>query len=196
VLDDRFGRLSGVVKFLFADPQSTKAWAVGSEGERLLAERLQSLVGDRAVLLHDRRVPRKTSNIDHIAIAASGVWVIDAKKYKGVVHQRDVGRFFKIDNRLYVGSRDCTRLADGVQRQIDVVRIALDDDDIPIFGSLCFIDAEWKLFAKPFRQNDVWVSGPRRLAEMIAEPGSLEQSDVLAIAGRLASSLPAAVTTR
>lgn len=190
MLDDRFGRLSDVVKFLFADPQSTRAWAVGSEGERLLAERLQRLVGDRAVLLHDRRIPRKTSNIDHIAIAASGEWVIDAKKYKGVVERRDVGGFFKIDNRLYVGGRDRTKLTDGVHRQIEVVSSALGDAEVPVTGSLCFIDADWKLFAKPFQQNGVWVSGPRRLAEMIAEPGPVAEEDVLSLAGRLAVALP------
>jgi hypothetical protein len=135
VLDDRFGRLSGVVKFLFADPQSTRAWAVGSEGERLLAERLENLVGDRAVILHDRRVPGKTSNIDHVAVAASGVWVIDAKKYKGIVCQRNKGGLFKLDNRLYVGGRDRTHLADGVQRQIELVRAVLGDVGVPITGS-------------------------------------------------------------
>jgi hypothetical protein len=67
------------------DPQSTRAWARGSEGERRLAAHLLRTVGDRAVLLHDRKVPRTRGNIDHLAIAASGVWVIDAKHYTGLV---------------------------------------------------------------------------------------------------------------
>ena len=33
----RWGRLSGVVKFLSDDPQSIKAWSQGSKGERILA---------------------------------------------------------------------------------------------------------------------------------------------------------------
>lgn len=56
-IDQRWGRLAGVVKFLSDDPQSTKAWAKGSEGERRLAAHLLSGVGERAVLLNDRRVP-------------------------------------------------------------------------------------------------------------------------------------------
>ncbi len=36
-------------------------------------------------MLHDRRIPGSRANIDHIAIATSGVWVIDAKRYKGKV---------------------------------------------------------------------------------------------------------------
>jgi hypothetical protein len=78
-IEKRWGPLAGVVKFLSDDPQSIKAWAKGSKGERQLADRLLREVGDRAVLLHDRKVPRTRGNIDHIAIAASGVWVIDAK---------------------------------------------------------------------------------------------------------------------
>jgi hypothetical protein len=33
-------------------------------------------------VLHDRRIPGSRANIDHIAIAATGVWVIDSKRYK------------------------------------------------------------------------------------------------------------------
>ena len=66
-IDRQWGRLSGVVKFLSDDPQSTRAWAKGSEGERRLAGHLLRTVGDRAVLLHDRKVPRTRGNIDHLA---------------------------------------------------------------------------------------------------------------------------------
>jgi hypothetical protein len=65
-IERRWGPLAGVVKFLSDDPQSIRAWAKGSEGERHLAERLQREVGDRAVLLHDRKVPGTRGNVDHI----------------------------------------------------------------------------------------------------------------------------------
>jgi hypothetical protein len=70
------GRLAGVVKFISNDPQST-AWAKGSEGERRLAAHLVRSVGDRAVLLHDHKVPGTRGNIDHLVVASSGVWVIE-----------------------------------------------------------------------------------------------------------------------
>jgi hypothetical protein len=113
-LDQRWGQLAGVAKFVSDDPQSTKAWAKGSEGERRLAAHLVAAVGDRAVLLHDRKVPKTRRNIDHMVIAASGIWVIDAKHYTGMVEQRDVGGWFKIDRRLYVGGRDRTKIAEGL----------------------------------------------------------------------------------
>src|ERR1700686_4970564 len=94
--------------------QNITAWAKGSEGERRLAAHLQKAVGDRAILLNDRRVPKTKGNIDHLVIAASGIWVIDAKNYKGMVERRDVGGWFKTDQRLYVGRRDQTKLARGL----------------------------------------------------------------------------------
>jgi hypothetical protein len=193
-LEQDWGRLAGIVKFLTDDPQSTTAWAKGSEGERRLAARLTKLVGDRAVLLHDRRVPRTRGNIDHIAVAASGVWIIDTKNYKGLVEQRDVGRWFKTDNRLYVGGRDRTRLAEGLAWQIAAARTALGVADVPMHSALCFVEADWKLFAKPFRQDGVWVLWAKKLAEMIAAPGPLTKARVTAVAERLATALPSAST--
>jgi hypothetical protein len=38
-----------------------------------------------------------------------------------------------------VGSRDCTKLADGVRKQVGVVQDLLDDD-IPIQAVLCFVE--------------------------------------------------------
>jgi hypothetical protein len=188
-IDQRWGRFAGVVKFLSDDPQSTRAWAKGSEGERRLAESLTKRVGDRAVLLHDCKVPKTRGNIDHIAIAASGVWVIDAKTYKGLVERRDKGGWFRTDFRLYVDGRDRTKLADGLGWQVEAVRNALVGSDVPVHAALCFIDAEWKLLAKPFQLRDAWVTWGQELAEMIAADGPLSEVDVMHVADRLATAL-------
>ncbi len=189
-IDQRWGRLAGVVKFLSDDPQSTRAWARGSDGERRLAASLTRRVGERAVLLHDCKVPKTRGNIDHIAIAASGVWVIDAKTYKGLVERRDKGGWFTTDYRLYVNGRDRTKLAEGLAWQVQAVRAALEGSDVPIHAALCFIDAEWKYFAKPFRLRDAWVTWGQKLAEMIAADGPLTEAEVVHIADRLATALP------
>ncbi len=194
-IDQKWGRLSGVVKFLSDDPQSTKAWAKGSEGERKLAAHLLQTVGDRGVMLHDRRIPRSRANIDHLVVAASGIWIVDAKSYKGKVELRDVGGWLKTDNRLYVNGRDQTKLVGGLAKQIDAVLAAIGDADVPIKAALCFVDSEWSLFAKPFQVGGVLVTWPRKLSEMIAEPGPLGRDQVMQIAERLAAYLPAAVQT-
>jgi hypothetical protein len=193
-IDQRWGRLAGVVRFLSDDPQSTKAWAKGSEGEQRLAAHLLQAVGDRAVLLNDRKVPGTRGNIDHLVIAASGVWVIDAKNYSGMVVQKNVGRWLKTDLRLYVGRHDRTKAAERLGWQVRAVQQALGGEDVPVKAALCFIAAEWKLFGKSFQQNGVWVTWAKELAEMISEPGPLTPADVIELSERLATGLPPAVT--
>jgi hypothetical protein len=194
-IERRWGRLAGIVKLLSDDPQSITAWAKGSEGERRLAETLTRRVGDRAVLLHDRKVPGTRGNIDHLAVAASGVWVIDAKSYRGLVKRRDVGGLLRTDYRVYVGRRDRTAVTEGLGWQVDAVRAALGGVDVPVHAVVCFVDAEWRAFAKPFEIGGVWVLWRDKLAEMIASPGPLELSSVKQIGGHLASGLPAAGRT-
>ncbi|MHB1775741.1 MAG: nuclease-related domain-containing protein [Acidimicrobiales bacterium] len=198
-IEERWGRPAGVVKFLTDDPQSTRAWAQGSEGERLLAEVLARTVGDRAVLLHDRKVPRTRGNIDHLAVAPPGVWVIDAKRYRGRVEHRDVGGWFRTDLRLYVGGRDRTNAVEGLAWQVDAVRHALaalatPGLIVPLHPALCFVDAEWPLFAKPFTHDGVRVSGPRSLAEAIGAGGALNREAVELVARQLATALPPATS--
>jgi hypothetical protein len=189
-IDAKFGRLAGVVKFLTDDPQSITAWRKGSVGERKLAASLKENLGDRAVLLHDRRVPGTRGNIDHIVVASSGVWVVDAKNYSGLVQQRDVGGFFKVDLRLYVGGRDRSKALDGLGWQVKAVIKALGGDSVPVSSAVCFTDAEWGWFAKPFTMRGVFVSGPNALARKIAEPGPLTIDLIQNVAGHLSETLP------
>jgi len=143
----------------------------------------------------DRKVPGTRRNIDLLFIASSGVWVIDAKKYRGPVERRDKGGWFKTDHRLYINRRDRTTLVDGLGWQVDAVRNALGGSNPPVHAVLCLVDAEWKFFAKPFQLNRVWVSPGRALAEMIAAPGPLTERDVIDVADRLATALPSAVAS-
>ena len=190
-IDAKFGRMAGLVKFLTDDPHSITAWKKGSAGERELATSLEQRLADRAILLHDRRVPKSSANIDHVVIAESGVWVVDAKNYAGLVQLRDVGSWLREDNRLYVGRRDCTKLVDGMSWQVDAVRKALSGLDVSVSCAVCFTDAEWKLFAKPFTLKGVFVSGPIALARKISETSQLSGEQVREIAMRLSTALPA-----
>jgi len=189
-IDEQWGRFAGVVKFLSDDPQSTKAWLKGSLGEQRLAKALQRDVGDRGVLLNDRQVPRTRGNIDHIVIAPTGIWVIDAKNYKGLVERKNKGGLFRDDYRLYVKGRDRTNRVEGLGWQIQAVRTALADQEVPITAALCFTDSEWRLFAKPFLIDGVLVVWEKALAEMIGAPGPLDSDEVLRIGASLAHALP------
>ena len=190
-IDARFGRLAGLVKLLTDDPQSISAWKKGSAGERRLAASLMENLGSRAVLLNDRRVPGTRGNIDHLVIAASGVWVVDAKNYAGRIQQRDVGGLFRTDLRLYVGGRDRSTVVAGLDWQVAAVLKALDNRSVPVRRAVCFTDAEWGLFAKPFMMSGTFVSGPNALSRKIAEPGPLGTRDIRELALHLAQALPA-----
>src|SRR5882672_2434517 len=93
----RYGRLSGLVLALSDDPHSTAAWAAGANGERALGKLLDPLRDEGMAVLHDRRIPCSRANIDHLVVAPWGVFVVDAKNYKGRVETRDKGGFFSTD---------------------------------------------------------------------------------------------------
>ena len=190
-LEEHWGRLSGMAKFFHEDKQSTTSYAKGAEGERRAANLLERIVGARGVVLHDRKVPGTQGNIDHLVIMPSGVWVVDAKKYKGKVEQKDVGGLFKKDLRLYVGGRDRTKIAEGMGWQVLAVARVLEDTDIPIHPALLFVESEWGLFAKPFEQSGALVAPPKKLEALIVAPGPLSGSVIEGVAGTLARELPA-----
>ncbi len=76
-------KLGGLILAVTDDPQSTRAWDTGAIGEERLGKGLDAQANDTVRLLHDRRIPRTRANIDHIAVTAHGVVVIDAKRYRG-----------------------------------------------------------------------------------------------------------------
>ena len=195
-IDQRWGRFAGLVKFLADDPQSIRAWAQGSRGERRLAADLHKVLEGTAVLLHDVRIPGSRSNIDHLAVAASGVWIINSKNYAGLVERRNKGNWLRADYRLYVDGRDRSTLAGGLKRQVEAVQAALASPEIPVIPVLCFVDAEWRLFARPFQHAGVTVTWGKKLAAMIAAPGPLSKSQVADVARRLALALPSATLKR
>lgn len=84
-------RLRGLILAVSEEPQSTTAWDVGALGEERLGSGLDRLTSDVVRLLHDRRIPRSRVNIDHIAVTATGVYVIDAKRYRGRPHLKIEG---------------------------------------------------------------------------------------------------------
>lgn len=70
-----------------AAERQERAWRAGSDGERLVADRL-ALAG--WPVLHDQPWPgRPRANIDHLAFSPSRLWLIDAKHWSGDVAVTD-----------------------------------------------------------------------------------------------------------
>jgi hypothetical protein len=179
-----------------ADQQSIASWRKGSSGEGRLAAFVAREVGDRVIALHDRLIPGTRRNIDHIFVAPSGVWVVDAKSYKGKVVKRDSGPFWRTEYKVYVGGRDRSQLARGVESQVEAVLAALGPDPeakgTSVYAALCFLDSEWGLLDSPFQVGSAWVLYPGALRKRLKKDGPLSQELMERIAKRLALSLPAA----
>jgi hypothetical protein len=185
-------RIGGLILALSDEPLSTQAWQRGAVGEEIMAKRLKDLP-DTWRVLHDRRIPGSHANIDHIAVGPTGVWVIDAKRYKGkrpALHLEG-GIIRPRVESLRIGGRDGTRLVAGVQGQVKKVASALDVMAPAITGVLCFVEADWPLIGGSFTVNGIHVVWPRLLiTRMIQAPDA--PIDVAATHARLASHFPPA----
>jgi hypothetical protein len=173
-------KLGGLILALSDDPQTTRAWAQGARGEERLGLELDSLAVEGVAMLHDRRVPGTRANIDHIAVTANGLWVIDAKRYTGRPTLKVEGGIIRPRvERLLVGRRDCTTLVDGVLRQVELVTAALTREASPVEvrGALAFVDADWPLVGGAFTTRGIHVVWPKRLAKLLTKSGSLEGRD-------------------
>ncbi|WP_224093933.1 nuclease-related domain-containing protein [Arthrobacter sp. StoSoilB13] len=166
-LRGKWGRFGGLAVALSDERPHTKSWDRGAVGEERLGARLSALATDGLAVLHDRRIPGSKANIDHIAITPGGIWVIDAKRYKGRPELEIEGGILRPRvEKLLVGRRNCTKLVDGVLKQVDLVRDFVGD--VPVTGALCFIEADWPLIGGGFSIRGVHVLWPKRLAKVLA----------------------------
>jgi hypothetical protein len=97
-------------------------------------------------LLRDRAIPGRRANIDHIAIAPGGVWVIDSKRYTGKI---EVGRPLFGIAKLTIAGRDQTKLVAGLAKQVAAVQAVAHAvrADVDVRGAFCFVDGELPLLS-------------------------------------------------
>ncbi|MFL5927192.1 MAG: nuclease-related domain-containing protein [Gaiellaceae bacterium] len=192
----KYGDHAAAVAEKMAARDAEATWGKGSEGESRLAAFVAREVGDRVVALHDRLIPGTRGNIDHLFVAPTGVWVVDAKAYKGKVVRREVGPLWRRDHEVFVGGRNRTNLANGVERQLAAVLAAVRSDgslnEVGVYGALCFLDSEWSLLDFPFSVGKVWVTHPGALRKQLRKSGSLARETMERVARRLELSLPPA----
>lgn len=183
-------RIGGLLLALGDAPRHETAWARGAGGEEHVAKALAKHLNSNIVVVHDRRVPGSRSNIDHIAIAPSGVWVIDSKRYKGKVR---VSKPLFGQPTLTIAGRDKTKLIDGLTKQVALVAAVMPDiaPGVRVRGALCFVDADLPLLATPCF-NGYHLLHPRPLAKRINAPGPLAAAHVQAVATEIARRFPSA----
>ena len=191
-------RLGGLILALASEPTSTRVWAQGANGERKVGATLEGLAGSHVSVLHDRAMRRpdgrlSRANIDHIAVAATGVWIIDAKTHQGSLEvRRSGGLFSPRTEKLYIRGRDQTQLIEGLSKQVDAVARELLAVDAPVVvrGALCFVGTELPWFGE--KVGDVPLVGRRGLAKLLKRSGDLSAADRETLAQFLAARFPAA----
>jgi len=188
--------LRKLARTVFDDPQHIRAWQSGERGEIAVAKVLNGLAVDSIHALHDRRIPKKSSNIDHIAIGPAGIYVIDAKRYVGqLVEVRRFGGLFSPRRaELFVGGRRKNDLVKGLAPQINAVMDALSEFDVPtgcsVLPVLCFVNAEWSWLSRNLSVDGVAVVGPRGLRKLVQKTGPVNAQTRHLIYGHLAQRLP------
>lgn len=167
----RHPHIGGLLLRMRPPPDSTRAFAVGAAGEREAAEALTREVGDTTLFLYNRRVGvgKERGDIDIIAVAPSGVFVIDPKKYAGRKVRANRARdCFLIDGRRR------TSLAVGMRRHLDAVTKGVQLGPVPlapVSAAYCFIGADL-----PMRRlfvDGVPALGLRGAAELLRQAGPM-----------------------
>jgi hypothetical protein len=187
---DKHPRISGALFALSDDPSHETVWARGAGGEEHVAKLLAKYLNDGVLVLHDRRFPSSRANIDHIAVAPSGAWVIDSKHYKGKVA---VPKPLFGKPKLTVAGRDKTKLVDGLAKQVALVQAVMPAlaPGVPVRGALCFVDADLPLVGD-LSFNGYPLLYPKRLAKRLNGDGSLTGERVREVAVALAQRFPSA----
>ncbi|MDO9380359.1 MAG: nuclease-related domain-containing protein [Nocardioidaceae bacterium] len=180
---------------LSTEPASTRAFALGAEGERIAAARM-AREGDPVIVLHSRGLGPggRRGDIDHLAVCPSGVVVVDAKHYRGArVQVRATGGLMTPRRQqLMVRGRDRTSLLVGTRTQRDVVAQALAGPfpDVPVSSVLCFVDGEVVRSGQSIDGTDVVAS--RRVRRRLLRDGPLDAAARAEIAAYLDRTFPAA----
>jgi hypothetical protein len=99
------------------------------------------------------------------------------------------------DERLYVGSRDCSDLAKNMSWQISAVREALesaslDSSSVPTTPVLCFIDGEWPLLLPPESYKGVRLEGKGSIKKLVTKSRVLDAKQIERISRVLAAAFP------
>jgi hypothetical protein len=118
----------------FHPSPETRAWARGAAGERHVARLLAPLDAHGWTVLHDLRVPGSPANIDHLVIGAPGVFVVDAKHYRGPL-------WLSHDGGLWHGRYPLAAALSATRWEADKVQATLGVADIDVVPIVAVVGA-------------------------------------------------------
>ncbi len=163
-------------RLAFGSRQSTEAWRIGAEGERLTGRALQKLPAPYRVF-HDLPMPRSKANIDHVVIGPTGVFTVETKNYKNGVKIKG--------GRVYGSGRSLSGVVGQARRQAAAMAAKTGATVTPIVcvhGGGVTVEG---LFQKPVVDGVRFCSG-RRLTKTIADyPARLDDQAIDQLVRRL-----------
>ena len=195
---ERHPRIGGLLLRLQDAPAHEKAWETGAAGEEALAKLLLKRCPGVPVL-HDRAMPGSRANIDHLAVAPSGIYVIDAKRYRGKI---EVRRPFFGDEKLLISGRDKTKLVEGLKRQVVAVRAVVESlgRPLPVHGCFCFVNPDGQAGGsgiptfRTLKVDGCPLYSPRGLAKRLKQPGEIDVEQTQPLIDLLVQRFPRAST--
>jgi Nuclease-related domain len=158
---------------------------------------LDHLLRGTGAVLHDRRFARNIEPIDHLVIAPSGLWVIDALYDPYTIQRRHLGPVFRTRPHLFVDGRERSAELEAMNRRVDILRglIALVGyHDTKINAVMCFVTAPVPISDRHRMFSGVLVTDPVGLSDRLREPGRLSQAGVMSVTYHMDSLLPPVVT--
>lgn len=162
--------------------------------ERRLGRLLDRELGPVAIVLHGRMVPGAAGTIDHLVVAGTGVWVIEARHETGrVVRRRCVER--GVEAWLSRADGSVVELVAPSRDQVGGVFAVLDRIGfgwMDVHRAVCLTNADWGVFHRPFEAGGALVTWGRALVDAIAVPGPVSPADMRTVAAELSSRLPRA----
>src|SRR4051794_15040592 len=79
--------------------------------------------------------------------------------------------------KLLVGTRDCTKVVDGVLKQMDVV-LGVVGHELDVHGVLCSVEADWPRLGGSFAIRGVEALWPKKLYPKLRADGSLDEETI------------------
>ncbi len=148
------------------------------------------------VSLHNRRVPGRRGRMEHIAVGAAGIYVVDVLHFKNAsIEVRPADGPHAGTDDLVVGGRVLTPAARAVAQRVEVLRMILLSAglaDVPVTGALCFVDGLLPLSVSDLQVEGMHVLRPSGLTALVAAAGSISPRDCETLREFLAQRLPAA----
>lgn len=155
---------------------------------------LDAALEQGVVALHHRQMPGCRGRLEHLAIGAGGIYVIDVKHFKNAsIEVRPTVDNPAASDDLVVGGRVMTAAVVATARRVAVVRSLLAGvglDDVPVSGAVCFVDGLLPLAVSDLEVRGVHVLRPHSLTALVATPGRLSADDREGLRAFLEEQLP------